>query len=109
MSEYYPIGTIVKLKGNEVLHVMVAGYLPQREDAGVFDYFGVPFPYGLTDETNYLCFNKNKIAEIVFEGYCDENCEEVLKGLGAFADNVKNAFLIENSKRKQSENTEVTE
>lgn len=108
MSKYYPIGTIVKLNGNDILHVMVAGYLPQREDSGVFDYFGVPFPYGLTDESNYICFNKNMIAELVFEGYEDEEGKEILSALEDVVTNVKHAFVAAKTKAEQ-QNTEVTE
>lgn len=109
MNRYYPIGTIVKLKGSDVLHVMIAGYLPQREDAGVFDYFGVPFPYGLNDEKNYLCFNKNVITEVVFEGYCDDAGKEVLNGLEEFVNNVKFAYIEKKEEKEQDKNTEVTE
>lgn len=89
MSLYHPIGTIVKLGLDESLQFMIAGYLPKRADSSVFDYFAVPFPFGLVDETNYICFNRESITEVVFEGFSDEQCKEVLNGFDELASNLK--------------------
>lgn len=98
MSLYHPIGTIVKLDLDESLQFMIAGYLPKREDSSVFDYFAVPFPFGLVDETKYICFNRESITEVVHEGFCDEQCEEVLTGFDEFAANLKK--VISDAKHK---------
>lgn len=89
MSVYHPVGTIVKLDIDESLQFMIAGYLPKREGSSVFDYFAVPFPFGLVDETKYICFNRDSITEVVFEGFRDEQCEEILAGFDELASNLR--------------------
>ena len=100
MSIYHPIGTIVKLELSDSLQFMIAGYLPKRGDSGVFDYFAVPFPFGLVDETKYICFNRASITEVVFEGFCDEQCKEVLTGFDELAANLKKAVAEQKNKQK---------
>lgn len=84
MSRYYPIGTVVKLELYDVLHFMIAGYLPKTGDGRVYDYFGVLFPFGILDEAKCICFNHNSITEMVHEGFCSEECSAVLDGFEEF-------------------------
>ena len=89
MSTYYPIGSIVKLYMDENKLFMIAGYLPKHEDSGVFDYFAVPFPYGMTDDSKYICFNRQAITQLVHTGYCDAECQEVLEGFDQIVANFR--------------------
>lgn len=91
MSLYHAIGTIVRIDLDEELQFMIAGYLPKREDSGIFDYFAVPFPFGFVDERKYICFNRDAVTEVVFEGFCDEQCEEILNGFDELASDLKKA------------------
>ncbi len=92
MSKYYPIGTIVKLNLSKENLFMISGYFPKREDTRVYDYFAVPFPLGLSDETSYICFDSSSITEVVYEGYCDEQCKKTLNGFDEMLANIKQAL-----------------
>lgn len=105
MSTYYPIGSIVRLYMDENKLFMITGYFPKHEDnEGVFDYFAVPFPYGMTDDSKYICFNREGITEVVHTGYCDEECKEVLEGFDQLVVNFKE--FIDKAKEAQ-ENKET--
>lgn len=89
MSAYYPIGTVVSIELDRPLQVMIAGYLPKRKDSRVYDYFAVPFPLGLVDETAYICFDQDAITEVLWEGYRDETCQQLLQGFDEMAQNIQ--------------------
>ena len=98
MSTYYPIGSVVRLYMDEKTLFMIAGYLPKHDDDGVFDYFAVPFPYGMTDANKYICFNRQAITELVHTGYCDAEGQEVLEGFDQIVTNFKD--LIEKTQEQ---------
>lgn len=104
MNEYYPIGTVVKLRLDDSLLIMIAGYLPKQKDSRPFDYFGVPFPFGMLDESKYICFDRNAIVEVVHKGYCDAECKKVLEGLSKFTDNLQTTAmrLVQEVQNKQA-------
>lgn len=89
MSVYHPIGTIVKLTIDEDMLFMIAGYLTRQGDGKTFDYFAVPFPLGLTKDNQYISFNHDRITEVVYSGYCDEECNKLLKSVDQFVEVVK--------------------
>ena len=76
-GKYFPIGTVVLLKGAEK-RIMVTGYcaVSSEEQNKVYDYSGVLFPEGmLTFEQTFL-FNHNQICEIYHMGLVDEEQRE---------------------------------
>lgn len=89
MSTYYPVGTIVKLTISDDVLFMIAGYLTRQGDREIFDYFAVPFPMGLTKENQYISFNRSCITEVVHLGFCDEQCDDVLKGFDQMVENIR--------------------
>lgn len=98
MSAYYPIGTVVKTRIENTGCFMIAGYLPKRNEDELFDYFAVPFPMGLIDETSYICFNNDIITEVVHMGYCDNEGSELLGELDSLVKDI-----ISSIKQKKSE------
>ncbi|UQS84348.1 DUF4176 domain-containing protein [Bombilactobacillus thymidiniphilus] len=71
-----PIGSIVYLEDSSQ-KVMLLNVGPVVEQNGVevyFDYSGAIYPAGLDPEQVYY-FNQEDIAEVVFEGYQDEDSE----------------------------------
>lgn len=88
MSSYYPIGTIVRLTIDDKRLFMIAGYFPKQGNEKTRDYFGVPFPFGLTKENQYILFDSKCITEVVHTGYCDEECQSVLDGFEEFVENI---------------------
>lgn len=93
MSTYYPIGTMVKLTVDEDMLFMIAGYLTRQGDGKVYDYFAVPFPFGLSKDNQYILFNHDRITEVVHTGYCDEECQDVLDGFEQLTENIKSINL----------------
>ena len=89
MSTYYPVGTIVKLTIDSDMLFMISGYLVRQGDGKIFDYFAVPFPLGLTKENQYISFNRDCITEVIQKGYCDDVCEEVLRGFDQLVENIR--------------------
>lgn len=71
MTEVYPIGTVVKLKETEKFSLMIAGYFPETKE-GIFDYYCVPYPFGLKDIDESLCINEALIDSVKFTGYRNE-------------------------------------
>lgn len=69
LNEFYPIGTVCKIRGYSEL-VMIIGY--QKEKSGEivnsYDYEGCFYPYGSLTKVKIL-FNQKEIVEVVFEGY----------------------------------------
>lgn len=88
MNKYYPIGTIVKLSIDEEMLFMISGYMLKQADGKTHDYMAVPFPFGLIKSNQYIIFNQKCIIDVIHNGYCDEECQQVLEGLEQFADNL---------------------
>lgn len=73
MNEYLPIGSVVKLK--EVEKRLVIMGIIQTEEGKVdkfYDYMGVPYPEGSLGPGLSFLFDEDKIEEVVFRGYEDE-------------------------------------
>lgn len=71
LEKYLPLGTIVFLKNDIVMH-MIVGYLVTDKGNKTSDYISIPFPYGLMSTEALFPFNHDDIEEIIFEGYKTE-------------------------------------
>lgn len=71
-NKYLPIGSIVKLKGNDK-KLMVIGYysLEYNNSVKIYDYVGCSYPEGLLIKNNSYSFNHSDISTVVFNGYLD--------------------------------------
>ena len=96
MSVYYPVGTIVKLTIDPEMFFMISGYLTRQGDGKLYDYFAVPFPMGLSKENQYIIFNRDCITEVVFNGYCDEECQNLLNDFDQIAKNFNDLITNDN-------------
>ena len=68
LEKYLPLGTIVFLNSDMVMH-MIVGYLITDKNNKTSDYISIPFPFGLMNTEALLTFNHKDIKEIIFEGY----------------------------------------
>ena len=68
-EEFFPIGTIVKLNGFDK-KVMITGFY-QKIQNKIFDYCGVEYPLGISNENKYLYFDMNDINRIIKIGFLD--------------------------------------
>ena len=67
-DKYLPIGTIVFIKDDIVMH-MIVGYLSKDKEGNLYDYISIPFPFGLIAVNTIFYFNHNDIEKIIFNGY----------------------------------------
>lgn len=74
-----PMGSVVRLQGTDAL-VVVMGLLPQTED-GQADYLAVPYPMGLVANDGALAFDADAVAQVVHEGFWDQQGETALEAL----------------------------
>jgi len=68
MNEFYPLGTVVRLKGDEG-YLMITGRVTGTGDQ-LFDYSGVIFPIGVQGQEYYF-FDADDIEEVTFIGFQD--------------------------------------
>ena len=66
--EVLPIGTVVQLKGEKAVRVMIVGYLCGDEDK-VYDYAAVRYPAGEARDDIHVLFNELMIERVLFEGF----------------------------------------
>ena len=102
MIRYYPLGTVVRLDADPKRFYMIAGYLPQREDGTVFDYFSVPFPLGMTDENRFVCFYHRAIAQVIAPGYDGPETQQLLDGFETLGGNLMNMLLAGQAQQEEA-------
>lgn len=83
-SMLLPVGSVVRLQGADAL-VMVLGFQPQLDD-GYADYLGVVYPQGLVSDDAALAFDAEAVAEVVHQGYWDEEGDAALDAVRHFRD-----------------------
>lgn len=88
-GKYLTIGSIVKLENSDELSYMLVGYFPKKENK-MYDYLAVPFPFGLIDSDQFICFDKAAISSVVFDGYSDNKAVDILNGFEELANTIKN-------------------
>lgn len=74
IDKYLPIGSIVLLKDDIVMR-MIIGYL-NKDNEEIKEYVCIPFPYGLMSEKTLYYFNHSDIENILFIGYKNNKYEE---------------------------------
>lgn len=83
--DYLPLGSVVYLEGGSRKILIIARGLIVRNgnDLVFFDYSGVPYPYGLTDE-HVAHFQHDSIVKVVFEGYKDTDDEMTVNAINKY-------------------------
>lgn len=71
--DYLPLGSVVKIKGNDNLKLMIITRcnIVDDEKKKLFDYGACVFPEGVID-SNIAYFNHENIETVLFEGYKNE-------------------------------------
>lgn len=86
VNELLPIGSVVLLEGaKKKLMIYGVGQTQLNEDKD-YDYIGVVYPEGNMGEGSQFLFNHSDIAEVVFEGYTDEERNIFIEKLKEFYD-----------------------
>jgi len=73
---WLPVGSIVHIP-TYLSPLMIAAYGAQLPDGTVHDYAGLPYPTGLSDEKNYVAFDRADVDQVLFVGL------QQLEGLAA--------------------------
>lgn len=82
-DDWLPVGSVVGVAGSDG-PLMIAGYMMQDLiDGRLWDYAGVPFPSGFTDEDEFRAFDRVSISGIRFLGYQDASYLEMRSALMA--------------------------
>lgn len=83
--DYLPLGSVVYLnEGTKKLLIVSRGLLTKRgDDVVFFDYGGVLYPEGITDDT-MAYFQHDAIRKVVFEGYRDDDDEATVEKINGF-------------------------
>lgn len=66
--DYLPIGTVVRLNGEEDMFVIV-GFAVRNADGETRDYLAVRYPVGALSSENFYFFNQNMIKTVIHQGY----------------------------------------
>ena len=74
-EKYLPIGSVVTLK-DATKKLMITGYLPASADHRVFDYNACVFPEGVLTSDKTLAFNHDRIQEIHYMGFENEEFQK---------------------------------
>lgn len=85
MVEYYPLGSVVLLKGGLQKLMIIARGINVKNGGRefFFDYGGVPFPEGLTsDQMAY--FQHENVAKVVFEGFRNEEEQIMVENINRY-------------------------
>ena len=91
-----PIGTIVKVEGVEQL-LMICGYAPcSEEEKKIRDYSLIGFPNGFFSEEGVLQVERDKIAEIIFDGYRNDKTDPFLETIDEYVKQLKEGGKSEN-------------
>ena len=75
VQDLLPIGSVVRLEGGQKNVVIIGVMQVKRQKDGravPYDYMGVPYPEGYVGGEMGLLFNHDKIREVIFEGYTNE-------------------------------------
>ena len=68
MPELLPLGSIVKLKQDEI-PVMIIGYYPVVQQKTRYEYSCVPYPFGLEATKKIVLINGEDIQQVDTRGY----------------------------------------
>lgn len=75
----YPIGTVLSIKGNENM-LMIVGVVIVNEQTGMkYEYAACKYPFGVIGETEYILFNKENIEKVYHMGLESENHNEFVE------------------------------
>lgn len=81
IKDLLPIGSVVLLEGGKK-RVMIYGVKQiEQETKEEYDYVGVVYPEGNMGKGSQFLFNHDKIQEIFFKGYDDEERQNFMQRL----------------------------
>ena len=84
IKDLLPIGSVVLLEGGKK-RVMIYGVRQiEQETQEEYDYIGVVYPEGNMGQGSQFVFNHDKIQELFFKGYEDEERQDFIQRLSDY-------------------------
>jgi hypothetical protein len=84
IKDLLPIGSVVLLEGGKK-RVMIYGVRQiEQETQEEYDYIGVVYPEGNMGQGSQFVFNHDKIQEVFFKGYEDEERQDFIQRLSDY-------------------------
>ena len=84
IKDLLPIGSVVLLEGGKK-RVMIYGVRQiEQETQEEYDYIGVVYPEGNMWQGSKFVFNHDKIQEVFFKGYEDEERQDFIQRLSDY-------------------------
>ena len=84
IKDLLPIGSVVLLEGGKK-RVMIYGVRQiELETQEEYDYIGVVYPEGNMGQGSQFVFNHDKIQEVFFKGYEDEERQDFIQRLSDY-------------------------
>ena len=84
IKDLLPIGSVVHLEGGKK-RVMIYGVRQiEQETQEEYDYIGVVYPEGNMGQGSQFVFNHDKIQEVFFKGYEDEERQDFIQRLSDY-------------------------
>ena len=80
-KDFLPVGTVVKLRLEDRMFMIVGYYGTNKTTKKVYDYIGVYYPFGFEGEENLLTFNRSYVKEILHMGHEDEMFDKLKEKL----------------------------
>ncbi|EOH97197.1 hypothetical protein BCR22_02615 [Enterococcus plantarum] len=84
-TPFLPLGSILRLEepeNDQILYVVVARAIAKNEMDAIFSRYKVaPHPFGDVPSQEVFTISADQIAEVIFEGYSDQNDQEFLEDL----------------------------
>lgn len=80
MKKMYQIGSVVELKakeGEELIPFIIIGRLMQQSENEIYDYIGLPYPYGFTGAKSFASFDEEQITTVLHNGFETEMSNEL--------------------------------
>ncbi len=76
MVDLLRLGSIVRIDGIKGEYLII-GYFPEDPKTGaIYTYLGINDKVGMSFNEDAIFFNQDRITEIVYEGYSDEESDE---------------------------------
>ena len=83
-KRFLPIGTIVKIKHVDE-EIMIIGFL-LKDNKGLHDYCGCLYSQGITNDHNYILFNRKDIENVYRLGILDIEGRRFLKKMNELSE-----------------------
>jgi len=71
-KDFLPVGTVVKLRFENRMFMIVGYFGNNNTTKKPCDYIGVYYPFGFEGEKELLTFNREYVKEVLHMGYEDE-------------------------------------